>query len=78
MKTRGTVTVLLTGILNHVAVGFELLHGNLGPLGEKENIPVLVPHGDCCLYRRQGERGKRRKWDRKRTKQNRIDLIKQM
>ena len=75
MKTRGTVTVLLTGILNHVAVGFELLHGNLGSLREKENVPVLVPHGDCLFIQETGENGGMEQNEK--TEQE-IGLIKQM
>lgn len=75
MKTRGTVTVLLTGILNHVAVGFELLHGNLGSLGEKENVPVLVPHGYCLFIQETGENGGMEQNEK--TEQE-IGLIKQM
>ncbi len=38
----------LTGILNYMAICLKLLHGNLRTFGEKENIPVLVPHRDRC------------------------------
>lgn len=36
----------LTRILNYMAVRLELLQWNLRTPGEKENIPILVPHRD--------------------------------
>lgn len=49
-KRKGTgsqeLLLQLTRVLDDMAVCLEFLHGNLGTLGEKEDIPVLVPHRD--------------------------------
>lgn len=34
------------GVSGNEALCFELLDGDFGALGEEENIPVLVTHGD--------------------------------
>lgn len=35
-----------SGVSGNEALCFELLDGDFGALGEEENIPVLVTHGD--------------------------------
>lgn len=36
-----------TGIFGEIAVNLELLERNLGPLGEKQHIPIRISHLDC-------------------------------